>query len=483
MKEKDGSVDLTLVLACYNEEKIIRNSVQEILSVLKDSSFSYEIIFVDDCSRDKTRQLIDEIIQEHPHLSIQRIFNERNVGRGGTVTQGLLAGKGLVRGFIDIDLEVHARYIPSCVRSVLNGADLAVGWRIYKFKPLLFYRHVLSRGYLKMVHWLFDVHFKDTETGYKFFSQQTCLSLLIGIQDPGWFWDTEVMIAAARKGLKIAEIPCLFIKRYDKRSTVRVVRDSIDYFRKLIAFRSKMSRSGNASFSQGRKGWNWRERGSFRIAREMIRNRVRGARRVLDVGCTMDLHSEHGMQPCTVFDLILEEDMHSRIHVDPRTIQVRGRCEDFPFKEGVFDLVLLWDILHVVKDEAGFLLAVRESLRPGGALLLSIPSGIVFSDTRGGNRVHERRYRKEQLCRLIERCGLDLEHITYFNSILFPVEILSRWLNQSTWNKEKGPGTSSWVSRGLQFTLSWIFSWERHWVTMICFPFGLSIMALARKPE
>ena len=64
------------------------------------------------------------------------------------------------------------------------------------------------------------------------------------IRDPGWFWDTEFMVRAGRRGLRIEEIPGAYIRRYDKTSTVRGLRDSVRYFAKLLAFRSALRREG-----------------------------------------------------------------------------------------------------------------------------------------------------------------------------------------------------------------------------------------------
>src|ERR1051325_2255489 len=113
--------DLSLIIACYNEEPLLEQSMREVFEVLENARFSYEVIFVDDCSRDRTRQIIDSIISHHPEKCLKKIFHQTNHGRGGTVTDGFLAAQGEIVGFIDIDLEVHARYIPSCILAVRNG--------------------------------------------------------------------------------------------------------------------------------------------------------------------------------------------------------------------------------------------------------------------------------------------------------------------------------------------------------------------------
>jgi glycosyltransferase involved in cell wall biosynthesis len=230
-------LDLSLVLPCYNEEVVIEDSVAQIVEVMGGTRYSYEIIFVDDCSGDHTRELIDQAIERYPDQRMSRIFHEWNVGRGGTVADGIRAGKGDVAGFIDIDLEVHARYIPSCVNAVQDGADVAIGRRVYKLNLRSLDRYVMSAGYVWLVRKLLGVDLNDTETGYKFFKRERILPLLDEIEDQRWFWDTEVMVRSHYKQYQIVEIPCLFLRRFDKKSTVSPLSDTVDYFRKLWRFR------------------------------------------------------------------------------------------------------------------------------------------------------------------------------------------------------------------------------------------------------
>lgn len=236
------SPDLSLVIACYNEEPILRASVEQIFDVLDHATFTYEIIFVDDASHDLTRDLIDEIIAQNSGKRLSRLFHKKNEGRGGTVTDGIRAACGTIVGFIDVDLEVHARYIPSCVLAILKGADVATGLRVYRFQLRSLDRFVLSKGYQWLVrHTLQLKGVSDTETGFKFFKRERVLPLLDECQDRHWFWDTEIMARASWSGYCIVEIPVLFLRRFDKKSSVHSVRDTLEYFQKLWAFRRKLS--------------------------------------------------------------------------------------------------------------------------------------------------------------------------------------------------------------------------------------------------
>jgi glycosyltransferase involved in cell wall biosynthesis len=233
---------VSVVIACYNEEETLLRSFQEIKETLEDLGGPFEIIFVDDLSRDRTRELLAHIAEAHRDPDIRILLHERNLGRGATVTDGFRAARGQIAGFLDVDLEVHCRYIPSLVRAIQKGADIATLRRIYAFQLSSLDRYVMSRGYSFLVRRLLCDSLRNTETGFKFFNRERALPIIDAIRDPGWFWDTEFMVRAARRGLRIVEVPGAYIRRADKTSTVRGLRDSVRYFGKLLAFRRELRR-------------------------------------------------------------------------------------------------------------------------------------------------------------------------------------------------------------------------------------------------
>ncbi len=231
---------LSLVLACYNEAQHLEASFAEIRKTLEQTTWPCEVIFIDDQSRDGTPELLRAIVARPTRLELRLILHERNRGRGATVSEGFRAARGTITGYLDIDLETHCRYIPALVRAIEEGADIATVRRIYAFQLLSLDRYVMSRGYSWLVRRLLGLPFHDTETGYKFFRRETVLPLVDEVLDGGWFWDTEFMARAARRGLRVAEIPGAYIRRGDKTSTVRSVRDSLRYFAQLLRFRRQL---------------------------------------------------------------------------------------------------------------------------------------------------------------------------------------------------------------------------------------------------
>lgn len=217
------------------------SSVERIVDALDHSKLHYEIIFVDDKSRDVTAQLIANACKTYPHTTA--LYHTKNYGRGKTVSDGFKKARGVVVGFIDIDCEVGPEYIPQLVSIILERkADVAIGKRIYRTSVGSLVREVLSRGY----QWLSDIMIGtgglDTETGYKFFRKSAVMPLLSQTSHAGWFWDTEIMVRAKCAGLTICEVPVLFLRRFDKQSSVNIVRDTAEYLVNLWSFRKELSR-------------------------------------------------------------------------------------------------------------------------------------------------------------------------------------------------------------------------------------------------
>jgi glycosyltransferase involved in cell wall biosynthesis len=239
------SLDVSLVLACYNEEGILEQRIGKIFEVLDALRTSYEVIFVDDGSKDATGRIIDRILIENPDRQLRKIEHIQNTGRGGAVADGIRAARGRIAGFIDLDLEVKPSYILPCLLALGQGYDIATARRVYRISLRSLHRYIMSRGYNALVRWQISVPLADTETGFKFFDRDRILPVLDTVRDQGWFWDTEIMVRGYWAGLRIVEIPALYERCTDKVSSVRLWHDSWQQFAKLRRLgRAVSSRNG-----------------------------------------------------------------------------------------------------------------------------------------------------------------------------------------------------------------------------------------------
>jgi glycosyltransferase involved in cell wall biosynthesis len=241
--EHSDQLELSIVVACYQEEGHLEDSVRQIEATMAEAGYRYELVFLEDASTDATARILAELCVDRPHARC--VFHQRNVGRGGTVAEGFRLARGRIVGFLDIDLEVPCRYVPAMVEAIRAGHDGATAYRVYRqgLGPRGLVRHVLSRGYRLLFRTMFRVPFRDTETGFKWFDRERILPVLDQTTNQGWFWDTELMVLAHRAGLDIVEVECPFIRRDDKKSTVRVFRDSWNYVKAAVAFRWRLRRA------------------------------------------------------------------------------------------------------------------------------------------------------------------------------------------------------------------------------------------------
>lgn len=230
-------LDFSLIMPCYNQEKFLNGSINKILDIFAMATLKYEIIFIDNKSTDNTVSIIKDILKKHPDW--QLIQHEVNKGRGASVSEGIKASKAPIIGYIDIDLSTSPWYLLRLIYEVNNGADIATASRVYKLRPRVIFRWILSKGYNLLMRLVLNCCLQDTETGCKVFNRNRMLPILDKISEMHWFWDTEIMVYSFITGYKIVEVPSIFI-REGLSTTVRIFRDTKDYFLNLIRFRQQL---------------------------------------------------------------------------------------------------------------------------------------------------------------------------------------------------------------------------------------------------
>ncbi|MBK9294687.1 MAG: glycosyltransferase [Oligoflexia bacterium] len=251
-------MDLSLVIPCYNEALYLKNNFNALVSVLKQTSYEFEIIFVDDCSTDNTKEIIGEI--SNSSHNCKAIFNLKNLGRGTSFKQGFSVAEGRIIGFIDIDLEIAPHYILDLISKIdKEGFDLSLGRRFlfYGFqKPIRNIFSLLCRYFCSLV---LGTQNYDTQVGCKFFNGHTARPSILESKSSSWFWDTEVIFMAQLNKLKIVDIPVRYRPLKNKKSTVRIIPDTIKFIQGVRELRRKMglSLSNRSPIYWSNKGYNF----------------------------------------------------------------------------------------------------------------------------------------------------------------------------------------------------------------------------------
>ena len=146
-----------------------------------------------------------------------------------------------------------------------------------------------------------------------------------------------------------------------------------------------------------------------------------------------------------------------------------------------FDLLAAFDVLEHLDDDAGGLGAAVECLKPGGKAVLTVPAFPSLWSYHDEQHHHKRRYTRTSFQELVQASGLEIERLSYFNTSLFVPTFLVRALKKITGNETADiEGIPPSVLNGV---LTRVFAFERFFLRRMALPFGLSLIAVARKPE
>ena len=160
---------------------------------------------------------------------------------------------------------------------------------------------------------------------------------------------------------------------------------------------------------------------------------------------------------------------------------LKGSLPDgMPFAEQQFDLIVLLDVLEHIDDDGASLRALAALLAPRGYLVLTVPAFPFLWSPHDEEHHHKRRYRAAGLREVIENTGLRLSYLSHFNTWLFPLVAAIRLVRKVFPANEVGrdvemPGSAA------NSMLYAVFGSERYWIGKLAMPFGVSLLAVARK--
>jgi glycosyltransferase involved in cell wall biosynthesis len=198
---------LSVVIPCFNE----RDTVIELIDRVKAVPIDTQVIVVDDCSTDGSRELL--AARDSTCKDISLILRDRNGGKGAAVQDGLRKADGDVVIIQDADLEYDPADYPLVLRPIQTGkAKVVYGSRFLgEHKAMYFWHSVGNKTLTLLCNVLFDTTLTDMETCYKAFTIDIARQLKL--REPGWGFDPEITARILRMGYRIYEVPISYAGR------------------------------------------------------------------------------------------------------------------------------------------------------------------------------------------------------------------------------------------------------------------------------
>ena len=227
-------LSLSVVIPAWNEEASVATALTQVSQVLQSLDVDYEIILVNDGSRDRTGEIAKSLIGQIPRLKVVEHFPNR--GYGGALKAGFAQATKDAIAFFPSDNQFDFHEIRKLLERV-NGAAIVTGYRANRQDPLI--RKFNAFGWNLVVRFFFGYLARDVDCGFKVFRRK--LLDQVTLYSNGAMIDTELLAGARARGCKIAEVPVSHFPRVAGNPTGANIRVIVRAFRDYFRFRLRLS--------------------------------------------------------------------------------------------------------------------------------------------------------------------------------------------------------------------------------------------------
>jgi glycosyltransferase involved in cell wall biosynthesis len=423
-------VSLTVLTPVYNERHLVAASLERVLALESDLLSSLELVVVDDCSTDGSWDVLQQLAAEDPRVKLHR--HPRNMGKGAAIRTALSHATGDVCIVHDADMEYYPGDIPALlIPFIEEGADAVFGSRYMAapYRRALMHRHTLMNKFLTgLSNWFTDLSLSDMETCYKAINTRLLKSLPIRSND--FRFEVEITFKLAKRRARIFEVPIRYLPRsYDEGKKIRA-RDGVLALVAMLKYwliddiyaEDEYGSSILADLQDARRFNKWMG--------DKLRPFV--GDRVLEIGSGIGTLTSQFIPR----DLYLATDInpHYLRYLDAYSIgkpylhvaQVdAGRPEDFASLAGLFDTVLIINVLEHVPDPHLALRNIFNALAPGGRIVVLVPQHPKLFNTLDQVLEHRERYTPEGLRASLAEAGFGVDTLVDFNRTSVPAWFLS----------------------------------------------------------
>lgn len=245
---KQKKIIFDFCLPAYNEEGIIEDSVRKVVKYLqlKNRDFIWRVVILNNGSSDGTLLIARSLQDEFPGEIV--VFSLEEAGRGRALKEYWRHSDADYLMYMDIDLAVSLDYLNGLIDILMDGSgDVVFGSRLslHSKTDRSFFREFISRSYNALSKVILRHSFSDLQCGFKGVNKKAFCQIFPYLKDNAWFFDTELLLFAKHLKLKVKELPVAWEeKRYQNRkSTVKIFRDSKLFIKNLLALRSRIRKS------------------------------------------------------------------------------------------------------------------------------------------------------------------------------------------------------------------------------------------------
>lgn len=233
-------MDISIVIPAYNEEKRLGKTLKKVYEYFKNRGDTFEIIVVDDGSKDGTVNVVKTFAIDHPEVKLR--CHLKNKGKGAAVKTGVMAAEGNLILFTDADLSTPIEEFEKLIYFIKEKKyDIVIASRALPDSKILisqmFYRRFIGRMFPILVKIIVTREFKDTQCGFKLFKNQVARELFSALGTTDFAFDVEILYRALKRKYKIKEVGVIWLN--SPYSTVKIFKDSFRMFFSLLKIKFK----------------------------------------------------------------------------------------------------------------------------------------------------------------------------------------------------------------------------------------------------
>ena len=229
------SATVDIVIPVFNEERALPRSIVILADFLKANLRNpWQIVIADNASTDKTQSVSEMLCERYSGINYLHIPQK---GRGRALKSAWLDSTADIVSYMDVDLATDLTHFPELVESLQEGYHVAIGSRLSKGSRVSrsIKREMISRGYNLLIKSMFFTPFQDAQCGFKALTRQAAQAIVPHVKNNNWFFDTELLIIAAKRGYRIKQLPVKWDD--DPTSTVNIAATATEDLKGLLRLR------------------------------------------------------------------------------------------------------------------------------------------------------------------------------------------------------------------------------------------------------